>query len=102
LSREIKTLCPYCGVGCGLLVSSDGVRISKVRGDPKHPANFGKLCPKGASVAQTVDVTTRLRSAFISDREGEAPSEPSSIQFSPACGFAPRIARSLALRYANT
>jgi sulfite reductase (NADPH) flavoprotein alpha-component len=78
LSREIKTLCPYCGVGCGLIASSDGVRISKVRGDPKHPANLGKLCPKGASVAQTVDVATRLKTAFIRDREGEAPSEPTS------------------------
>jgi len=70
LSREIKTLCPYCGVGCGLLASGDGVRISKVRGDPKHPANFGKLCPKGASVAQTVDVATRLKSAMIRDADG--------------------------------
>lgn len=65
MSRELKTLCPYCGVGCGLLASSDGVRISKLRGDPNHPANFGKLCPKGASVHQTVDVNTRLRSAFL-------------------------------------
>src|SRR3954467_5905643 len=91
MSKEVKTLCPYCGVGCGLLASSDGVRISKVRGDPKHPANFGKLCPKGASVAQTVDVTTRLKSAFI--REGEAPSEPSSS--SP---FTP-VSPSLAIRH---
>jgi sulfite reductase (NADPH) flavoprotein alpha-component len=97
LSREIKTLCPYCGVGCGLLASSDGVRISKVRGDPKHPANFGKLCPKGASVAQTVDVATRLRSAFICNREGEAPSEPSSI--SSCANFTP-VSPSIAIRHA--
>src|SRR3954454_3347379 len=71
LSREIKTLCPYCGVGCGLLATSDGVRISKIRGDPKHPANFGKLCPKGATVAQTLDVATRLKSAMIRERNGQ-------------------------------
>ena len=70
MSREIKTLCPYCGVGCGLLANSDGVRISKIRGDPKHPANFGKLCPKGATVAQTLDVPNRLKSAFIRESGG--------------------------------
>jgi anaerobic selenocysteine-containing dehydrogenase len=70
LSGEIKTLCPYCGVGCGLLATSDGARISKVRGDPNHPANLGKLCPKGATVAQTLDVANRLKSAMIRDAAG--------------------------------
>src|SRR3954447_15000610 len=69
MSKEVKTLCPYCGVGCGLLASTDGTRISKVRGDPKHPANFGKLCPKGGSVAQTLDVATRLRTAMVRTRD---------------------------------
>ena len=62
--KEAKTLCPYCGVGCGILAASDGKRITKVRGDPSHPANFGKLCSKGASVAATVDSATRLRYAM--------------------------------------
>ena len=57
--REIKTLCPYCGVGCGLRASTDGVRISKLRGDPKHPANFGKLCPKGSATKQLVTGSAR-------------------------------------------
>ncbi len=61
--KEIKTLCPYCGVGCGILAKSDGQHIVKVRGDPNHPANFGKLCAKGATVAQTVDAVTRIRHA---------------------------------------
>jgi anaerobic selenocysteine-containing dehydrogenase len=95
LSREIKTLCPYCGVGCGLLASSDGVRISKVRGDPKHPANFGKLCPKGASVAQTVDVATRLKSAYI--RDGDALSSVGGAA-SAALNFIP-ASPSLAIRH---
>jgi assimilatory nitrate reductase catalytic subunit len=34
----VRTICPYCGVGCGLLVTSDGT----VSGDPNHPANFGR------------------------------------------------------------
>jgi anaerobic selenocysteine-containing dehydrogenase len=70
LSREIKTLCPFCGVGCGLLASTDGTRITKVRGDSKHPANFGKMCPKGGNLAPTVDAPTRLRSALVRDAAG--------------------------------
>ncbi|HEY7118393.1 MAG TPA: nitrate reductase [Tepidisphaeraceae bacterium] len=69
MARETKTLCPYCGVGCGLLATSDGATISKLRGDPTHPANFGKLCPKGGTVAQTLDVATRLRRAMIRTRD---------------------------------
>ncbi|MGB7158368.1 MAG: nitrate reductase [Tepidisphaeraceae bacterium] len=65
MKREVKTLCPYCGVGCGILATTDGKQLLKVRGDPAHPANFGKLCQKGASVAQTVHVTTRLRYPMI-------------------------------------
>src|SRR5438067_13539956 len=61
MKRDVKTVCPYCGVGCGIIATTDGSRMLKVRGDPNHPANFGKLCPKGASVAQTVHVTSRLR-----------------------------------------
>ena len=72
-TREVKTLCPYCGVGCGLLAATDGRRLLRVRGDPDHPANFGKLCAKGATVAQTVNVRTRLRYAMLRDSAGAAP-----------------------------
>jgi len=47
---ETPSTCPYCGVGCGVLIESDGERITGVRGDPKHPANFGRLCTKGATL----------------------------------------------------
>src|SRR5438105_13052261 len=71
--REVKTLCPYCGVGCGLLAATDGRHLLRVRGDPNHPANFGKLCAKGATVAQTVNVRSRLRYAMLRDRPGAPP-----------------------------
>ncbi len=63
--KELKTLCPYCGVGCGLLASTDGTKVTRVRADPNHPANFGKMCQKGATVAQTIDSPTRLRHAMM-------------------------------------
>ncbi len=47
---EIKTTCCYCGVGCGVLAQTDGEEILSVRGDPEHPANFGRLCTKGSTL----------------------------------------------------
>nr|WP_041609365.1 nitrate reductase [Thiomonas arsenitoxydans] len=48
--REVRSTCPYCGVGCGVLIKTEGGRITGVRGDPDHPANFGKLCTKGGAL----------------------------------------------------
>ena len=67
MTQHVKTLCPYCGVGCGIIADTDGSRLLRVRGDPDHPANLGKLCPKGATVAQTVNTPTRLRYAMRRD-----------------------------------
>jgi assimilatory nitrate reductase catalytic subunit len=50
---EVKTTCPYCGVGCGVLATTDGKQITAVRGDPDHPANFGRLCTKGSTLHLT-------------------------------------------------
>jgi len=47
---EVPTTCCYCGVGCGVLASVSGGTITSVRGDPAHPANFGRLCTKGLSL----------------------------------------------------
>ena len=55
----IKSTCCYCGVGCGVVIETDGARITGVRGDPEHPANFGRLCTKGASLHLTLDASTR-------------------------------------------
>ena len=50
---ETRSTCPYCGVGCGVLIESDGLHITGVRGDPEHPANFGRLCTKGSTLHLT-------------------------------------------------
>jgi assimilatory nitrate reductase catalytic subunit len=49
-SRETKSTCCYCGVGCGVIIEHDGARIINVRGDADHPANLGRLCTKGATL----------------------------------------------------
>ncbi len=46
-SREVKTICVYCGVGCGLYLLTRGERVVGVRGDPANPASKGRLCVKG-------------------------------------------------------
>ena len=51
--RETRSTCPYCGVGCGVIVESQGTAITGVRGDPEHPANFGRLCTKGSTLHLT-------------------------------------------------
>ncbi len=48
-----RSTCPYCGVGCGVLIESDGHQITGVQGDPDHPANRGMLCSKGQSLHLT-------------------------------------------------
>ena len=53
--RESKLTCCYCGVGCGIIAQSDGEKIVGVRGDPEHPANFGRLCTKGSTLHLTTD-----------------------------------------------
>lgn len=52
----VRSTCPYCGVGCGVLALPDG----RVVGDPGHPANGGALCSKGAALDQTLDHGGRL------------------------------------------
>ncbi|HYM02668.1 MAG TPA: molybdopterin-dependent oxidoreductase [Stellaceae bacterium] len=52
----IRTTCPYCGVGCGVVVRPDGGIV----GDPDHPANRGRLCSKGGALAETLAPAGRL------------------------------------------
>ena len=57
---ETRSVCGFCGVGCGVLVTAQGGRIVGVRGDPGHPANRGQLCTKGLALAETVHLPDRL------------------------------------------
>jgi assimilatory nitrate reductase catalytic subunit len=63
IAKTINTTCPYCGVGCGIEASvNPETREVVVQGDQAHPANFGRLCAKGSSLAETLDLSSRLLS----------------------------------------
>ncbi len=64
-SREVKTICPYCGVGCGIYLGIKGNRIVSVRGDPENPVNKGKLCVKGRFAIGFVNSPERLKKPLI-------------------------------------
>jgi len=49
-THETRSVCCYCGTGCGVIIEHRGGHITGVRGDPAHPANFGRLCTKGATL----------------------------------------------------
>jgi assimilatory nitrate reductase catalytic subunit len=59
-----RTTCPYCGVGCGVILEP-GAKGLTVRGDPDHPANRGRLCSKGAALAETLGQEGRLLTPMI-------------------------------------
>jgi assimilatory nitrate reductase catalytic subunit len=75
--RETRSTCPYCGVGCGVLIRTQGAQIVGVRGDPDHPANAGRLCTKGSTLHLTaaphVTAQARLLQPMRRARRGAAP-----------------------------
>lgn len=68
LTKTIRTTCPYCGVGCGVLAHIDELGKISVKGDPEHPANFGKLCSKGSALAQTLGSKRRLIQPYYQNK----------------------------------
>jgi formate dehydrogenase major subunit len=66
-ATETRSTCPYCAVGCGVIIYTIGDKaknvtpqVSHVEGDPDHPTNRGTLCPKGASLYQEIINERRL------------------------------------------
>ncbi|MET9865703.1 molybdopterin-dependent oxidoreductase, partial [Streptomyces sp. NPDC006386] len=75
-TRQVRTVCSYCGVGCGLVLDvgmgPDGRRtVLKASGDKAHPANAGRLCTKGATTAHMLAAPGRLTSALVRDDRGD-------------------------------
>ena len=63
----VKTVCPYCGVGCGMELHVRDDSVVKVSGNKEHPTNFGRLCTKGATSAGAIQAAGRLDAAFVFD-----------------------------------
>src|SRR5580700_3581564 len=66
----VRTTCPYCGVGCGLLAQPDRHGGAAIAGDPTHPANLGRLCSKGSALSETLGLSGRLLHPFARDADG--------------------------------
>ncbi len=67
-TTETRNTCPYCSVGCGVLIYSLGdksknahAEVIHIEGDPDHPVNRGTLCPKGAGLLDFVHSPNRLQ-----------------------------------------
>ncbi len=59
-AKETMTVCPYCSVGCGIVVHTKDGKIINAEGDSEHPISEGTLCPKGASIYQMANNPLRL------------------------------------------
>jgi assimilatory nitrate reductase catalytic subunit len=66
----VRTTCPYCGVGCGLIVQPDGRGGAAVAGDPTHPANFARTCSKGSALGETLALEGRLLHPMLRQGDG--------------------------------
>ncbi|WP_455212099.1 molybdopterin-dependent oxidoreductase [Kaarinaea lacus] len=60
MQQSVKTTCPYCGVGCGIIANVTEQGKVTVAGDRQHPANYGRLCSKGAALGDTLSLDGRL------------------------------------------
>ncbi len=58
--KVVKSICPYCAVGCGQNVYVEAGKVTQIEGDPDSPVSRGRLCPKGAASKQLVTGSSRL------------------------------------------
>lgn len=59
-TKETASICPYCAVGCGMIVGSVDGKVVNIEGDPDHPINQGALCSKGGTLSQLVNSEHRI------------------------------------------
>ncbi len=67
--NPIRTTCPYCGVGCGVLAMPQEDGSVAIKGDEQHPANYGRLCSKGSALGETLSLDDRLLHPEIGGRQ---------------------------------
>ncbi len=66
-----RSVCPYCGVGCGLLIGQEKNQILKIKGDPQHPANLGMICAKGGTLGEMMKAPGRAEFPMMRTGAGE-------------------------------
>ena len=64
-NQSIRSVCPYCGVGCGIVMQVQDNKVVKVIGDKAHPTNFGRLCTKGTTCGQAIAESGRMENAYV-------------------------------------
>lgn len=64
-NQSIRSVCPYCGVGCGIVMQVQDNKVVKVIGDKDHPTNFGRLCTKGTTCGQAIAESGRMENAYV-------------------------------------
>ncbi|CAN7546024.1 nitrate reductase [Acidovorax sp. LjRoot194] len=86
---ETHSTCPYCGVGCGVIIESNGAQITGVRGDPLHPANFGRLCTKGSTLHLTASSPITLQTRLLQPQQRlQRTDTPQPLSWDAALGLA--------------
>ena len=88
-----RTLCPYCGVGCGLLVQVQDGAVTRVKGDPDHPASWGDVCAKAVHLPPALRTPDRLLYPQVRARRD---AEPARVPWELATRFAADRIREIA------
>ncbi|WP_095064100.1 bifunctional nitrate reductase/sulfite reductase flavoprotein subunit alpha [Pseudomonas sp. Irchel s3f19] len=79
-SSEVRSVCPYCGVGCGIVMRVADGKVSKISGDKQHPSNFGRLCTKGLTAHVPLTAAGRMEDAYLRQQRSQPPVRASMDQ----------------------
>ena len=92
-AAETRSTCPYCGVGCGVIIETAAGEITGVRGDPDHPANFGRLCSKGRTLHLTATRAVTMQTRLLRPQlRSERNAPPQAIAWDAALDLAAPVA----------
>lgn len=72
-NSEVRSVCPYCGVGCGIVMSVADGKVGKISGDKQHPSNFGRLCTKGLTAHLPLTAAGRMNDAYVRQQRSQQP-----------------------------
>ncbi len=79
-NSEVRSVCPYCGVGCGIVMSVANGKVGKISGDKQHPSNFGRLCTKGLTAHLPLTAAGRMEDAYVRQQRSQQPVRASMDQ----------------------